>query len=91
MGPAHLGSLMRAVDTPPDSFKVRHQPLLPRDEESRPPQDQATKAMRLFLPLDDGQAILGQDRVPNSHGRGLEAGNCCGNEVSDARKGSSFP
>lgn len=30
-------------------------------------------------------------RVSNGHGGGLEAGNGCGNEVSDARKGPSFP
>lgn len=29
--------------------------------------------------------------MSNGHGRVLEAGNDCGNEVSDARKGSSFP
>lgn len=30
-------------------------------------------------------------RVSHGHGGGLEAGNGCGNEVSDARKGPSFP
>lgn len=30
-------------------------------------------------------------RVSHGHGGGLEAGNDCGNEVSDARKGPSFP
>lgn len=29
--------------------------------------------------------------MSNGHGEVLEAGNDCGNEVSDARKGSSFP
>lgn len=61
-----------------------------QDEEAETP-GSSLKALRLFLPLDLGQAILGQDSVLTATGRGLEAGNDCGNEVSDARKGSSFP
>lgn len=73
---------MRAVDTPTGSFKARHQPLLPTDEEAETPPPRVKPQMQwdCSCPWDLGQATLGQDRMSNSHGRGLEAGKGYGNE-----------
>lgn len=88
---------MRAVDTPTGSFKVRHQPLLPTHEEAETPRIKPQRQWDCSCPWNLGQATVGQDRVSNSHGRGLEAGNGYGNECLMPERlflpmtGKSFP